>query len=313
MKKRNKINLSLLGTDHENNVEKLNKVSKVRLDLFQNDDDDEGNEEAAPLPFFKRNKKKPVNDLTSLEHNDDEVDTSYDKLFNNEVRPKKDVAEIRSLNLEELSEEEAFQDEMDGSEDERSFPTKKEIEQLKIRKAKSRSLLNRTNRTKEKDYVALLDDEDKLEIMETIQKNGGNKKEDALSDIELEELEDERLPLSNQERQIQEHQKKQMIDDALNASDDEITKTWENQLLNKGAKNAQTIPNVPSLPVLCPHDDFDDDHDNPGHVNSLSSALSAVQLRKKQLQKQLQTLNAQKLESEGQKTELVKRLLALDI
>lgn len=313
MKKRNKINLALIDGDHDSSVENLNKVSKVKLNLFQDDDhDDEGNEEAAPLTLFKRNKRKPVNDLIPLNQNDAEADTSYDQLFNNEMSAKKGVVEVRALNLEDLIEEDAFQDQ-DDSGDEMSFPTKKEIEQLKKRKAKSRASLNRTNRMREKDYVALLDDEDKLEIMETIEKNGGNKQEDALSDTELGYLEDERLPLSNQEQQIQDQQKKQMIDDALNASDDETTKAWENQLLNKGSKDAQTILNAPSLPVLCPHDDFDDDRVNSGHVNSVSSALSAVQLRKKQLQKQLELLTAQKLASEGQKTELVQHLIALDI
>lgn len=268
MKIRKRVKIGLppqQATDDGINAKKLSKASLNLLDDHQ--DDDEDNVEV-PLGTFKR-KGKAVEAIESLQ----QESTSYGDIFS-----KKPVSRV--MNLEDMAEED--------DDDSLSYPSKKEIEELKSNKLKAQATQKKKDAISEKVYVSLLDDDDKLEIMESIKKNGGT--ENTPSDPDIDMLDEERLPLSSRESLLHKERLKQTIEEALKSQDDESSNAWESQLLSKGSGQSQQAIDIPKLPKLHPSES----EDNVNDSDPLAQTIESVSFRKTQLMKQLTTLQAQK-------------------
>lgn len=124
---------------------------------------------------------------------------------------------------------------------------------------------------KEKDYVKLLEKDEKKEIMDRVKYYGSDSNDD------LDEYEDDRLAVSTSEKRLQSERRKRLIQEALN--DTESVSKWETSLMQR-----VQVERGPVLPKM---------RQNPGG-DHLAAALSKVQLRKLQLCGQLQSLQEKK-------------------
>lgn len=278
MKIRKRVKIGLppqQATDDGVNVKKLSKASLSLLD--DNQDDDEDNAEV-PLKTFKR-KGKVVEGIESLQPES----TSYGEIFN-----KKPATRV--MNLEDMAEED--------DDDSMSNPSNKEIEELKHNKLRAHATQKKKDAISERVYVSLLDDDDKLEIMESIKKNGGT--DNTPSDPDIDMLDEERLPLSSRESLFHRERLKQTIEEALKSQDDESSNAWESQLLSKGSGQSRQAIDIPKLPKLHPSEC----EDNVNDSDPLAQTIESVSFRKTQLMRQLTTLQAQKATLETQQDAL---------
>lgn len=137
----------------------------------------------------------------------------------------------------------------------------------------------------EKDYVRLLDKEDKKDIIDQIKRYGDG------SDNDMDEFEDEKLPVSNSERRMEKEKRKRLIQEALNEKDG-VSK-WEDSLLGRVQVNRG-----PTLPQMC--QSLQHDH--------LASTLSKLQLRKMQLRIQLESMKDEKESLHKRRGELIEKI-----
>lgn len=288
IRKRIKINLPDHPTARDGiDVKKLNKPN---FSLLQEDLDDDEDHGEVHIGALKKKKSRGVEDLPPP----DQEAPRYNDIFS-----KKPTSRV--LNLEDMADDDDMAEEDDDNQESTGFPSKKHIEDLKRAKLSSQKASEHREKVNEKIYVSLLDDDDKLEIMETIKKNGGpDKAQGPPSDPDIDMLDDERLPLSSREHLLQNERRKHTIEKALRAQDDEASNAWESQLLSKGSGHFQHPPNTPKLPKLHPTEN----ENGADGSTQLSQAIASVVFRKSQLMKQLATLKSQKTSLQAQQEAL---------
>ncbi|AQZ13592.1 NTR2 (YKR022C) [Zygosaccharomyces parabailii] len=137
----------------------------------------------------------------------------------------------------------------------------------------------------EKDYVRLLDKEDKKDIIDQIKRYGDG------SDNDMDEFEDEKLPVSNSEQHLEKEKRKRLIQEALNEK--EGVSKWEDSLMSRAQVNRG-----PTLPQMC--QSLQHDH--------LASTLSKLQLRKMQLRIQLESMKDEKESLHKRRGDLIERI-----
>ncbi|GAV56002.1 hypothetical protein ZYGR_0AZ01740 [Zygosaccharomyces rouxii] len=148
---------------------------------------------------------------------------------------------------------------------------------------------------REKDYVKLLDREEKGQIMSHVKKYGGDSDEDDT----LQEFEDDRLALSHSERKSQDARKKKLIQDVIaeDRQNDGSSREWEANLMNR-----VQIQRSPALPSL---------YKGIIDGSALEQELSKVQHQKRQLKAKLTLLQNQRHKLLHDREELVSSIKRL--
>lgn len=168
-----------------------------------------------------------------------------------------------------------------------SIPTRGEIAKLKAQKSLSRRKISESDVTTERDYVKLLDSEDKREIMETIRLNGGLKRNNEkeitnFSDDEMQGFQDEMLALTDNQIAIQKDSKRKIIEKAINEVPYRANEEWETQLLSKGNINKSNEKIITPLPVL-----FPDDDESGNSIERINEMVSKISLQRKKVEMRL--------------------------
>lgn len=193
--------------------------------------------------------KKNVKKVQILELDDDETsEPEYDSIFKR--------ADMKVLNLEDMDESVAST----------ATPSTERV-------------------IAEKDYVRLLDKEDKKDIIDQIKRYGDGSHND------MDDFEDEKLPVSNNERHLEKEKRKRLIQEALN--ENEGVSKWEESLMGRVQVNRG-----PTLPQMC--QSLQHDH--------LASTLSKLQLRKMQLRIQLESMKDEKESLHKRRGDLIERI-----
>ncbi|AMD19336.1 HBR435Cp [Eremothecium sinecaudum] len=218
-----------------------------------------------------RNRKKQM--LNVISHDEDESNADdkhqfYSKLFksSNKSSNKKDKVSI--VNLEDLSQEE--EGEEDSQDDEgRMYPSEKQIQAIKQKKAidrqkyntESTGFYNSTGKSieyNERAYAKLLDQDDKEILNDVLNRgNKGPPSERDFSDGSNDYIDNEKLPLSKLERESEAHRRKIEIESALN-DDSVVGDDWESNQLKKLANKDISVARkrLPELAVLDERDDL---------------------------------------------------------
>lgn len=250
----------------------MRKRNKIRLPSLKDDDvsfkDEEKlnvqilpedvNEEE-PLPLVGGLKKMGQ---TSMETSDKtEERNTYDELFKKDVK----VLNLENMDLDVDSEPQPLE----------SFQSKSKL--------------------REKDYVKLLDDEEKDEIVTHLKRFGGESDEDDI----LQECDDGRLALSHREQKLQDAKKKKLIQDVIaeESNNDGSNREWEANLMHR--VQIQRGPVLPSL------------HKGTIDGSALKQELSRVRQQKRQLKAKLAILYDQKYMLQHNKEKLVSQIKQL--
>lgn len=260
MKKRNKIRLPSLNDANSDLLE--DEGNRVDVRMSQDDFNDED-----PLPLvggFKKVRHLPLETKDIDNSSTEQEHHQYDELFKKEAKV---------LNLEDLD--------------------------LDPEGQAQKTFKPKTNNFRERDYVNLLEREDK-ELLGNIKKMANNEDEDD-EDKALGEFEDDRLALSLGEKSLQETSKKKLILHAMaqDSQKDDDNREWEANLMNR-----VQIPSGPMLPSL---------YEGPIQGEACEIELSKVQQRKRQLNAQLSLLKNQKDNLEQKKDELISGIKQLGI
>lgn len=289
-RKRNKIVLPPTSTGNENRSN-VNKLNKVKISLLEEEDED-----ISPIALVKKKNSKSVV-IKKNQHEDTCSSTpDYKGLF-------KGNSKMKILNLDDMTDDDDDDDE--NTTGTSIIPSKTEIEALKRGKERANRPADRKWAIREKDYVSLLDTEDKLDIIDTIKKHGGTGKESEVwVDREVpNEAEEEKLVLGEKASLLHEQQKKKMIEDALNEQQTDATKEWESQLLMKGSgSNTAKIRDEPSLPKLYSFEQED-------IRDELAVRLNTIQKQKKQLLVQLDILKRERVSLNDKKNLVLNKLV----
>ncbi|CCE64602.1 hypothetical protein TPHA_0I00960 [Tetrapisispora phaffii CBS 4417] len=208
------------------------------------------------------NQKNSIPLLTSSDNeeyiieNNEESNLKYNQLYNRKNRlneiPNENVANANDnsnektnaiiINIEEMEQNGLIE----PDNDDRGPKMKPSVK--KMDKYNSKSKLNVMK--EEKLYAKLLDDDDKIEIMEIIDKQGGldkdNDKDASGFDFNMTEFEDDRLAVTDRERQIYKMKRKKLIEEALevNHLEDNTrpnSNEWEDQQLTKVFNNEHLV------------------------------------------------------------------------
>ncbi|QLL33835.1 hypothetical protein HG536_0F01600 [Torulaspora globosa] len=276
IRKRVKINVQ---SSAETGTIDAKRLNKVRLSLFRDDDDDDDLKDA-PTRVLKKKRDQQPSEIAAPE----ESHISYNDLFSRKSASKPSFERV--LNLEDMAEED-------------------DSEPAAVACMEETELRHSRNQDDEKVYVSLLDKEDKLEIIDTMKRQGGPEEQDELDEHELELLDDGTLPLSSRELLLSRSRKKQAIEEAIRMQDEEGSATWETRMLSKGTGDSRHSAVIAALPRLYSSDSSDDDESD---VVGLSQAIASIALRKRQLEKQLIALKAQKASLQQQQATLIHRL-----
>lgn len=318
IKKRNKIRLPS-GLPEELGVDgsahrPTQQINAVTLNDFEDDDNDVC--ALQPIKF----KKVPKRDITfegeqAIKENDSHYKDLYHSKKNTDTSMgNKDDAVV--LNMEDLVEgnHDLFNDSSEASnsfegEHTTSIPTREEIAKLKAQKSISRRKISKSDVVRERDYVKLLDSEDKREIMETIKSNGGlkrtNEKEiENFSDDEMQGFQDERLALTDNQIAIQKDSKRKIIEEAINDAPYRVDEEWETQLLSKGNIHKPNEGIITPLPIL-----FPDDDESGNTIEGISEMISKICLQRKKVEMRLQALEKAKIDLENSKANLINKLI----
>lgn len=316
IKKRNKIRLpSDPSGEFEVDTSVHRPIQQIKPGLLNCLEDDDGDIcELQPIRF----KKVPKRNVTFGDKQED--DSHYNELYHSKKDNdslKKDNDDVVILNMEDMMEgqHQLLSDPFENGDsigDEHSsikIPTRGEIMKLKEQKSISRRNINKSNVVREKDYVKLLDSEDKRELMETIQSNGGlkrsNEKElENFSDDELQGFQDERLAVTENEIAIQKDAKKKIIEEALGTTAYRVNEEWEAQLLNKGNVLKPNEVVITPLPIL-----FPEDGQNGNEIKEITEMVSKIRLQRKKVELRLQALYKAKLDLENSKANLISKLI----
>ncbi|CCD23538.1 Ntr2p NDAI_0B05050 [Naumovozyma dairenensis CBS 421] len=327
MQKRNKIKLHFSNGDDVNdnseNTDLLPKfgASKVKPSFLEHDDEDDDDDEGdyedklSPIIFKKNKNKISFNDQSSS--SEPVVRTQYSGIFNQRKRipenngERKVEQDIRILNLEDMSDEEEEVELSDDEDDNNpDILNKSRIEEIKKQREKNRRMygsFNSNGKLKEKEYVKLLDKDDKLELMDMIKKNGGVQKrneKDMLDDgFAMHEFEDEQLGLTEKELQLQKDKKRENIRRALGteSGSDSNGENWETNIVSKVVggdilKDTYAM----QLPILLRDNEFEED--------SLSSELFKTKLETKKVRLQLTGMKKEKESLDNKRDILLSKL-----
>ncbi|CAI4046543.1 hypothetical protein SUVZ_11G2340 [Saccharomyces uvarum] len=315
IKKRNKIRLpSDPSEEFEGDTSVHRPIQQIKPGLLNClEDDDSEICELQPIRF----KKVPKRDVTFGGGQED--DSHYNELYHSRKdnnTSRKDNDDVVILNMEDMMEgqHQLLRDPFEngdslGDEHSINIPTRGEIVKLKEQKSISRRNLNRSNIVREKDYVKLLDSEDKRELMETINSNGGlkrsNEKElENFSDDELQGFQDERLALTENQIAVQKDAKKKIIEEALGTTAYRVNEEWEAQLLNKGNVLKPNEVVITPLPIL-----FPEDGENGNDIEEITEKVLKIRLQRKKVELRLQALQKAKLDLENSKANLISKLI----
>lgn len=314
IKKRNKIWLQLSSAENVN--QQFSQGIKEKTKLEFNDEDD-----LVHNPIII--KKKAIVSNNKLSN----MEICFDNAIIKEDHPEysniyKSKIKETIMNMEDLENNDDIDEDIIGSDDQ--IPSKEEIDKIMKKKLLLRNKINMgSEKVKENDYVKLLDEEDKLEILGIIDKNGGiqknNNKDNSGHDFELGEFEDERLAVSSTEKVIEMNKRKEMIEHALNNSHDTTASalfpSWENQLLSLNSSLKGRLSNnlnfssyneiPPPLPRLADQTGI---YDFREIITDKQNELST---RRKQLKNQLDVLTKQKIANEVQLHKLIQSLSSL--
>lgn len=314
-RKRNKIKLplpdSVGGNSETNQSTSRNKIKSLSLNLGDEDEDNEL--DLVPIKL-KKNRNKIVLTEENSVPNADDIDYKNELIRNRSAGqdnpPTMIRPEGRIMNMEDIEEEEVIELGSEGSDNNSYiFPSREEIENIKEKKSRSRNKYLKGH--SEKDYIKLLDTDDKLELMETINKNGGvhkkNDKMGTLSDDNEEEFDDGRLAITENQRIDQESKKREFITEALNEKD--MGKDWENHVLTNVANLDTELMNEYQLPMLWddPREESDDDV-LESLINQLDLDDRKVSLQIRQIQKEEENLLIEK----SKLLEALKKLMDID-
>ncbi|CAI4603769.1 CDG_1a_G0033730.mRNA.1.CDS.1 [Saccharomyces cerevisiae] len=318
IKKRNKIRLPS-GSPEEVGIDgSAHKSMQQIKPLVSNDSEDDDNDICVLQPI--KFKKVPKRDITFdgeqaiKEDNSHYEDLYHSKKNTNASTGNKD--DLLILNMEDLMEgnHHLLSDSSEaGSSSEgehiSSIPTRGEIAKLKAQKSLSRRKISESDVTTERDYVKLLDSEDKREIMETIRLNGGLKRNNEkeitnFSDDEMQGFQDEMLALTDNQIAIQKDSKRKIIEKAINEVPYRANEEWETQLLSKGNINKSNEKIITPLPVL-----FPDDDESGNSIERINEMVSKISLQRKKVEMRLQALEKTKIDLEKSKASLINKLV----
>lgn len=148
------------------------------------------------------------------------------------------------------------------------------------------------SKLREKDYVKLLDDEEKDEIVTHLKRFGSESDEDDA----LQECDDGRLALSHREQKLQDAKKKKLIQDVIaeEYNNDGSNREWEANLMHR--VQIQSGPVLPSL------------YKGTIDGSTLKQELSKVKQQKRQLKAKLTILYDQKYMLQHNKERLVSQV-----
>ncbi|CAI4045138.1 hypothetical protein SKDZ_11G2280 [Saccharomyces kudriavzevii ZP591] len=190
-----------------------------------------------------------------------------------------------------------------------SVPTREEIVKIKTEKSIYRRNLDKGDVIREKDYVKLLNNEDKREIMETIKSNGGlkhgtEKEVMNFSDDEMRDFQDERLALTDSQISIQKDFKRKIIEEAISDAPYRVNEEWETQLLSKGNMLKPNEETITPLPIL-----FPGVNENRSDIEEISEMVSKIRLQGRKVEMRLQALERARMDLENSKANLINTLI----
>lgn len=293
---RRRVKINVQSSGDEGTTIDAKKLNRAKLSLFRDDEEDD-DFDVTPTRVLKKKKDQPARELPSVE----DSHISYEDLFTGKSALNR--GQERVLNLEDMDQEGSLpQEEDDESGDKTTgIASREEIEEIKRRRLKLKQAQDKISKEDEKVYVSLLDKEDKLEIMDTIKRQGGQEEDqNEPDDPEPDLLDDGKLPLSSREILMNQSNRKRAIEEAIKLQDEEASDAWETQMMSKGSGQSRPQAAIPVLPRLYANESDESDE--------LSQAIASVTLRKSQLEKQLKVLKAQRAEYQQQQDTFTHRM-----
>ncbi|CAL9736304.1 pre-mRNA-splicing factor Ntr2p [Monosporozyma servazzii] len=318
-RKRNKIKIP---TGEGNSNLKLNK-NKINLDISE----EEGEDELDLIPL-KPKRGKPTQTNFDLEEDDDDEDIELKPIKPKAQNPflSKSYKSTPILNNSNSEEEEKEEEEEDNNivyQDEinKLKTTKHEPEQVIMNMEdmiasgnisddenepvnKPERLDPRQIRSDEKEYIKLMDVDDKFELIDNLTKGGKVKLSELKSiededefDITNNEFMDERLALSKNEQIRQAKTRRQQIEEAISSTPLEELKDSTNKV-----ESPETESQLPQL--------YNEDNDEDYSIDDIIHQNKLI-LRKKEMELKVLTKEYDQLKS--QQSELIEKLNAISL
>lgn len=284
IRKRNKIKISKFSNKDEENVSKSNKVT-LSLGFSEEEEDAETYINLKPIKPnapLKSTSNGITNNVTKVNFHKPitttEEDEVEDILYQDELNKLKNKTHDQPkqviMNLEDM----ISVGEISDDEENANIPNTNKLFKGNDKQSNAKRLSDKDIRSQEKEYIKLMDENDKFTLMDTLTKNGRvklsqlNKNEgDYKYNDELEggEFADERLPLSNKEQIHQTSLRRKQIEEAIS-----------NIPLKEFKENVETISTLKArLPTLC-----DDEEFNSGDYNNLDDILNQNKLNIKKIE-----------------------------
>ncbi|SCU90326.1 LANO_0D08350g1_1 [Lachancea nothofagi CBS 11611] len=281
-------------------IEKSRRRNKVKI-LQSYDDNDE--QEDGPDVTLRKKTKKTIRYTAVLDTpiKDEEEEYKHDIPFSTDTKPQ-------IMNLEDIDDDDGDDDENENNEL-HGIPSNIEIERIR----RQRAILQQTSNTtgtgfynsahkppleyNEREYVKLLNKEDKNDLLEVIgDRSRDTEDHDAPVDVTQGVFEDARLALSKEELRRDESERRQEI---INALDEVQNDQWEAQQVNKMEKGSK----ITSLPLL-----HEDDLALEALISELQNIALTAQNKRKIMCAQKRSLKAELDELTQQQQALVSRL-----
>ena len=294
IRKRNKIKISKFPKTDKEDVPKPNKVT-LSLELPDEEEEEEEEDETyinlkpikPNVPFNSISNGMANNRTNANRHNlittteqEEEEDILYRDELNKLKSKTRDQPNQVIMNIEDM----ISAGEISNDDENTNIANTNNLFKVDDRNGDIKRLSDRDIRYEEKKYVKLMDENDKVALMDTLTKNGRvklsqlNKNEGDYKytdEIDGGEFADGRLPLSNREHIYQANLRRKQIEEAIsNISVEELKEYEETVSTSK-----------PQLPAL-----YDDEELNSDDYNNIDDIINQNKLNIKKIEIELKVL-----------------------
>ncbi|CCK69267.1 Ntr2p KNAG_0C01540 [Huiozyma naganishii CBS 8797] len=281
LKKRSKIKLPALVNDDEDDDYKKQTSNTLLPQLSESDDENDNADVTIKLEKSRARRNKL---RATFETQDRVPEPSSNILYHDEIdllkqkKERKDDTQEVVLNMEDMVE-------------------RGDISDTEVVSPNNEKIRPKTNvQLEETKYFKMLNSEDKSDIIDTINRQGGVEKDnerDDIADFVMTEFEDERLALTSKELRRQVELKRRLIKETLqndeHGSSDE--QEWEEHVLEK---NQVKLDQGLKLPELSELDEKDINEDIDTLLKRQNVKLDRVKLQNKHAQEEYHTLEKER-------------------
>lgn len=271
MKKRNKIKLPILN---DNEKQESNNIESYDNEVGFSFGDEEYNCENIETQL--KNRKKNVVKLIDIADNNSNI---YDGLF------QKKIPKVKIMNLSDFDDDNNDESTLMLSDQQCNRIKNQIIQKQKYSSSDFYDVKRKNVEYNEKNYVKLLNEDDKLDLMDILKNVKGNSLTDDENDkfgLSTSEFNDDKLALSSNEIKLQNAKRRIEIEEAINNLDDE----WETNQLSQLNINFQKLPKMhPEHNMYYSLKQWVVDQENDDNLNNL--ALSQLDIARKERKKLL--------------------------